>query len=67
MQLWPFYKRMISGRRADGEWRMIWFDPTSIRDLTDRDEAAARFSTNPDLVYAPHIYTDDPASRRSSR
>lgn len=57
-QLWPFYQRMIAGLRADRERRMIWFEPTVLRDLTDQDPSAARFSDDPNLVYAPHIYTD---------
>lgn len=57
-QLWPFYRRLIAGLRADGEQRMIWFGPNILRDVTDFDVGIPeRFSDDPNLVYAPHIYT----------
>lgn len=57
-QLWPFYRRMIAGLRADGERRMIWFDPNILRDVLDFDTGQPeRFSADPDLVYGPHVYT----------
>lgn len=57
-QLWPFYRMLIRRLRSDGDKRMIWFEPSIIRDVTDSDPAAARFSRDQNLVYAPHIYTD---------
>lgn len=59
LELFPFYRRMIAGLRADGETRPIWFEPSLLRDVTDdaRDEAFP-FSTDSNLVYAVHIYTD---------
>lgn len=57
-QLWPFESRMIDALRADGERRMIWFGPNLLRDVTDIDSGQPeRFSDDPNLVYAPHIYT----------
>lgn len=57
-QLWPFERRMIAGLRADGERRPIWFGPDIVRDVTDADAGQPeRFSDDPNLVYAPHIYT----------
>ena len=57
-QLWPFNRRMIVGLRADGERRMIWFNPNIARDATDFDVGnPERFSDDRNLVYAPHIYT----------
>lgn len=57
-QLWPFYRRMIAGLRHAGERRMLWFEPSILRDALDRDAGEPRrFSRDPDLVYAPHIYT----------
>jgi hypothetical protein len=56
-QLWPFYRRMIAGLRADGEHRMIWIDRPASSEMTDRG-VAERFSADPDLVYAPHAYTE---------
>lgn len=59
LELWPFYQRMIAGLRQDGEHRMLWFEPNLLRDVTDVDSGApAPFSGDPDLVYAPHIYTE---------
>jgi endoglycosylceramidase len=57
-QLWPFYERMIKGLRRDGERRMIWFEPSILRDVVDFDPGQPeRFSRDRNLVYAPHIYT----------
>lgn len=57
-QLWPFERRMIRGLRADGEQRMIWFEPNILRDTLDYDSGdPERFSRDRNLVYAPHIYT----------
>ncbi|MCB0869640.1 MAG: cellulase family glycosylhydrolase [Solirubrobacterales bacterium] len=57
-QLWPFYERMISGLRGQGEKRMIWFEPNMLRDVTDFDLGQPeKFSDDGNLVYAPHIYT----------
>lgn len=57
-QLWPFESRMIDALRADGERRMIWFGPNLLRDVADVDTGGAeRFSGDPNLVYAPHVYT----------
>lgn len=57
-QLWPFYDRMIDGLRRDGEKRMIWFEPSILRDVIDVDPGGAEsFSDDGNLVYAPHIYT----------
>lgn len=57
-QLWPFESRMIDALRADGERRMIWFGPNLLRDVSDIDTGnPERFSADPNLVYAPHIYT----------
>lgn len=57
-QLWPFERRMIKALRADGERRMIWFGPSMLRDILDRDPGQPkRFSKDDNLVYAPHIYT----------
>ena len=57
-QLWPFYRRMIAGLRRDGDERMIWFEPSILRDVADVDPGQPeRFSNDDNLVYAPHIYT----------
>ena len=57
-QLWPFNRKAIAALRRDGERRMIWFGPSILRDVIDRDPAnPERFSDDPNLVYAPHIYT----------
>jgi hypothetical protein len=59
LALWPFYRRMIAGLRAAGERRIIFFEPDILRDESDRDTGLPqRFSSDPDLVYAPHIYTE---------
>ncbi len=56
--LYPFYERMITGLRHDGVVAPLWFEPSIVRDLTDDAiSAAARFSDDPDLVYAVHIYS----------
>jgi hypothetical protein len=58
-QLWPFYRKMIAALRADGEQRMIWFEPNLLRDVSDADSGVPqRFSEDPNLVYAPHLYTE---------
>lgn len=58
-ELYPFYVRLIAGLRADGERRMLWFEPNILRDVTDFDSGVAlRFSSDADLVYAPHLYTE---------
>jgi hypothetical protein len=57
-QLWPFYNRMIDGLRRIGEKRMIWFEPSIVRDVIDVDPGGPEpFSDDGNLVYAPHIYT----------
>lgn len=57
-QLWPFYSRMIEGLRKSGEERMLWFEPSIIRDVIDVDPGNPEpFSDDGNLVYAPHIYT----------
>lgn len=56
--LYPFYRRMIAGLRAGGVTAPLWFEPSILRDATDDAlPQAARFSSDPDLVYAVHIYT----------
>ncbi len=56
--LYPFYDRMIAGLRAGGVVVPLWFEPSIIRDLTnDALGQAARFSDDPNLVYAVHMYT----------
>lgn len=56
--LYPFYRRMINGLRAAGVAVPLWFEPSIIRDVTDNAlAAAARFSNDPNLVYAVHIYS----------
>lgn len=56
-QLWPFYGRMIAGLRADGERRILWFDRSGLSEQTGRGPAA-RFSDDPNLVFAAHNYTE---------
>lgn len=57
-ELYPFYRRMIVGLRSAGYHGTIWFEPSVLRDETDNARyAAVRFSTDPQLVYAVHIYT----------
>jgi hypothetical protein len=57
-ELYPFYRRMIAGLRRSGFAGPIFFEPSALRDVTDNAEATAlRFSSDPDLVYAVHIYT----------
>lgn len=56
--LYPFYQRMIAGLRASGIVAPLWFEPSIVRDLTNNAvAAAAKFSSDPNLVYAVHIYT----------
>lgn len=56
--LYPFYDRMIAGLRAAGVVAPLWFEPSIIRDVTnDALPEASRFSRDPNLVYAVHIYT----------
>lgn len=56
--LYPFYERMISGLRAAGISVPLWFEPSIARDLTnDALPQAQRFSSDPNLVYAVHVYT----------
>lgn len=58
-ELYPFYNRAIAALRADGESRMLWFEPNIFRDLTDVDIGVSqRFSDDRNLVYAPHLYTE---------
>jgi aryl-phospho-beta-D-glucosidase BglC (GH1 family) len=66
LELHPFYRRMIDGLRADGERRTIWFEPNILRDVSDADSGVAqRFSSDPNLVYAPHIYSEVFSAPRS--
>ncbi|MGH9921074.1 MAG: glycoside hydrolase family 5 protein, partial [Nitrososphaerales archaeon] len=56
--LYPFYDRMISGLRKAGVVAPIWFEPSILRNATNNSlSEAKRFSHDPDLVYAVHIYT----------
>ncbi len=56
--LYPFYKYMIKGLRNAGIVVPLWFEPSAIRNFTnDALPEAARFSTDPNLVYAVHMYT----------
>ena len=58
-ELYPFYNRMITGLRAADVRMPIWFEPNILRDVTDTAvTSSVRFSTDAQLVYAPHIYTD---------
>lgn len=58
-ELYPFYRRMIAGLRRAGVDAPLWFEPSVLRDLDDDAvPEAARFSADPQLVYAVHIYTD---------
>ncbi|MHB1488261.1 MAG: glycoside hydrolase family 5 protein [Acidimicrobiales bacterium] len=57
-ELYPFYRVAIAGLRHAGYAKPIWFEPSVFRDETDNAMATAvRFSTDPQLVYAVHIYT----------
>lgn len=57
-ELYPFYQEMIAGLRSSGYRRPIWFEPSVLRDETDNARLeAVRFSGDPQLVYAVHIYT----------
>lgn len=57
-ELYPFYRAMIGGLRAAGYRSPIWFEPSVLRDETDDARyGAIRFSSDPQLVYAVHIYT----------
>ncbi len=56
--LYPFYRRMITGLRHDGVVVPLWFEPSILRDVTDDALATAvKFSDDPNLVYAVHIYS----------
>jgi hypothetical protein len=57
-RLWPFYGDLIDRLRGDGERRLILFQGQATRTHTDADPVAERFSDDPQLVYAPHVYTD---------
>lgn len=65
-RLWPLYRRLIdrlrgpdgTGAGAGAYDGPIWFEPQATRTQTDSDAVAASFSDDPDLVYAPHVYTD---------
>ncbi|MHB2023915.1 MAG: glycoside hydrolase family 5 protein [Mycobacteriales bacterium] len=58
-ELYPFYRRMIAGMRAAGIKSPLWFEPSVLRDTDDNAlSGAGRFSSDPQLVYAVHIYTD---------
>jgi endoglycosylceramidase len=53
-----FFAKAIDAIRAAGYQVPVWFEPPIYRVLTnDFTTAAERFSTDGDLVYAPHIYT----------
>lgn len=59
LQLWPFYRRMIAALRAAGDRGIILFEPDILRDQLDRDPGLPEpFSDDPNLLYAPHIYTE---------
>jgi hypothetical protein len=49
-RLWPMLGRLIDRLRASGLRAPIWFDSPG--------GGAARFSGDPNLVHAPHVYTD---------
>ena len=56
--LYPFYTAMITGLRTAGVVVPLWFEPSLLRNVSDSAVAtAAPFSSDPDLVYAVHIYT----------
>jgi hypothetical protein len=56
--LFPFYNRMTTGLRTAGVTVPLWFEPSLLRNVTDSAvSTAATFSTDPNLVYAVHIYT----------
>lgn len=58
-ELYPFYARMITRLRTAGVRVPLWFEPSLLRDVDDDALVeAARFSADPQLVYAVHIYTD---------
>ena len=56
--LYPFYKYMIKGLRNAGIAVPLWFEPSAARNFTNNAlPEAARFSIDPNLVYAVHMYT----------
>ncbi|HEX5265904.1 MAG TPA: cellulase family glycosylhydrolase [Acidimicrobiales bacterium] len=67
-ELYPFYSRVMSALTGTGgayrdlgthiRRQSFFFEPMAVRNLEDApDQAAAPFSTYPNLVYAPHTYT----------
>lgn len=58
--LYPFYRRvitMMTGEVHDSK-HLVLFEPIVLRNLTDvAVGASAPFTTYPNLVYAPHVYT----------
>ncbi|CAB4915239.1 unannotated protein [freshwater metagenome] len=49
-ELWPMYGTLIGRLRAAGATAPVWFDSAGT--------GVARFSGDPNLVYAPHVYDD---------
>ena len=56
--LYPFYRKMINGLRSAGIVVPLWFEPSAIRNfLNNALPQAEKFSSDPNLVYAVHMYT----------
>ena len=61
-ELFPFYARMISAvtKAVPGFRQPFFIEPNTVRNVTDRSDLLlpwSAFSSYPNVVYAPHIYT----------
>jgi Cellulase (glycosyl hydrolase family 5) len=57
LSLYPFWVRAIAALRADGEHRPLWLDDASSSEETGADPGPlGRFSSDGQLVFAPHDY-----------
>ena len=59
--LFPFYAKVIAtltGPAVGANRQSFWFEPPGVRNITSApDQLALPFTTYPNLVYSPHVYT----------
>ncbi len=56
-QLWDFYHAAIDASRSRGVEKPLFVEPNSLRNLFNQARMPGEPFEDPQLVYAPHIYT----------
>ena len=57
-QLVPFYSRVVKRVNGQNPDRIWFFEPSAVRNQTDKTPLAVAPFPSPNAVYSPHIYTN---------